>query len=226
MVQRGPIVFASRNDPANLSPQFRQAYPRRIFVANPDKPAPEQMRRAGFRQIMTPATVAELDLTRPMKPHGKWRNALRKSHNSALSTSHRKLRNSDRWIFDADKLQQSEKRFRALPHAISQKWPTAQTHFATAIYLGSPVAAMLFLLHGNVATYQIGWSSDIGRKYAAHNRLLAETFDCLAARSFKRMDLGSVDTENTAGLARFKIRSGAHLRQLGGTWIAPPPWWS
>jgi hypothetical protein len=36
------------------------------------------------------------------------------------------------------------------------------------------------------------------------------------------LDLGTVDTENAPGLARFKIGSGAQIRSLGGTWLRIP----
>ena len=50
----------------------------------------------------------------------------------------------------------------------------------------------------------------MGRSTGAHNRLLAETIDHLTAKGFHRLDLGTVDTANAPGLARFKLRSGGY----------------
>jgi hypothetical protein len=69
---------------------------------------------------------------------------------------------------------------------------------------------MLFLLHNHVATYQIGWTGPMGRSAGAHNRLLAETVIHLNAKGFHRLDLGTIDTPNAPGLARFKLRSGGY----------------
>ncbi|GIT85375.1 hypothetical protein ROBYS_03910 [Roseobacter sp. OBYS 0001] len=81
---------------------------------------------------------------------------------------------------------------------------------------------MLFLEHGPVATYHLGWTSSAGRGANAHYALLMHAADYFAERSITRLDIGTVDTENTPGLARFKIGSGAQVRALGGTWIRMP----
>lgn len=214
MIARGPVVMASRCDPRHLTPDMRNSHRGRIFVANPDRHYLAQMRRAGFRKIMTPATVAEIDLRKPLAPHGKWRNAWRRANRGPIDTTHRPFRHSDDWIFKVDQDQQRKKGYRSLPHTICRAWPAHQTHFATAIQNGGAVAAMLFLLHNHVATYQICWTGPMGRSTGAHNRLLAETVDHLTAKGFHRLDLGTVDTANAPGLARFKLRSGG-WRQMG-----------
>ena len=206
----GPVVMASRCDPRRLTPDMRNSHWGRIFVVNPDRHDLAQMRRAGFRQILTPATVAEIDLRKPLAPHGKWRNAWRRANRGPIDTTHRPFRHSDDWIFKVDKDQQRKKGYRSLPHTICRAWPAQQTHFATAIQNGGAVAAMLFLLHNHVATYQICWTGPMGRSTGAHNRLLAETIDHLTAKGFHRLDLGTVDIANAPGLARFKLRSGGY----------------
>lgn len=224
-IQRGPITFAARPaDPSQFS-AMRRINPSNICVLNPDTPSPKSLKAAGFRQLMTPASIAEIDLTSPIKLHGKWRNALRKSEKSAIKTSHRPFKlTADHWLFDADKAQQRRKKFRAMSHIIPLQWPAKETMLSTATHNGTPIAAMLFLLHGNTATYQIGWSCPEGRSFCAHHRLLHEATEHLKAKGIQRLDLGTIDTVNSAGLARFKLGAGASVRQLGGTWAALPLW--
>jgi hypothetical protein len=38
------------------------------------------------------------------------------------------------------------------------------------------------------------------------------------------LDLGTLDTQNAPGLARFKLGSGATAQLLGGTWARLPGW--
>ena len=78
---------------------------------------------------------------------------------------------------------------------------------------------MLFLKHGTGATYHVGWTSDAGRKASAHNLILATAATRLAETGVTRLDLGTIDTENAPGLARFKLGSGAKPARTGGTWL-------
>ena len=95
-----------------------------------------------------------------------------------------------------------------------------QARIFEARHQGATVAALLFLCHGAVATYHIGWSGPEGRARAAHHLLLWRAMIDLAARGITRLDLGMVDTVTAPGLARFKLGSGARCRALGGTWLA------
>ncbi len=187
--------------------------------------------QAGFRQVMTPAHVAELDLrsspqTRLNATHGKWRNAWRKAQKSRLNLQHTTFDNAlHGWLLQADQTQQRSKGFRALPHSIVQAYAVIKPQ--DVIVFGAKrkhdmVAAMLFLRHGAVATYHLGWTSDQGRASNAHHAILMQAADHFADQGCTRLDLGTVDTENAAGLARFKIGSGADIRALGGTWLRLP----
>lgn len=224
-VERGPVTYVARcSDPMKFH-AMRRINPSTICVLNPDAPESGALRQAGFRQIMTPASVAEIDLTMPFRPLQKWRNTLNKANKSAGNLSHRPFDFAkDRWLLDADLAQQRKKKYRAMPHAITQFWPKSDTLLCTHTVKNMPVAAMLFLVHGSTATYQIGWSNDIGRAEASHNAILAQAFEILKQRGIFRLDLGIVDTVNTPHLARFKIGTGATVRPLGGTWLSLPIW--
>jgi hypothetical protein len=224
-IERGPVTYAARTADPTRFRAIRAINPRKFCILNPDIVAPDALRQAGFRQIMTPASVAEINLTTPFHPLQKWRNAQRKAKAGPLTSQHRPFDpRGDGWLFKADLAQQRTKKFRAMPHAIAMFWPAKDTLLCTALLENTPVAAMLFLCHGSAATYQIGWTNAEGRSHAAHNLLLAQAVEILSKRGLKRLDLGIVDTENAPALARFKIGTGAAIRPLGGTWAALPLW--
>ncbi|SFR37799.1 Acetyltransferase (GNAT) domain-containing protein [Yoonia tamlensis] len=219
-VSRGP-VWTGEPDPHAL----RGAHLRLINSNGGDAQA---LYDAGYRQLMTPATVAELpvfaqqsDMVTQMR--SKWRNSWRRAQDSALAISAAPFHAAKhQWLLDADIAQQRQKRFRALPHAILR----AYAHTApkdvmvwTAMQRKSVVAGMIFLRHGAGATYHLGWANTAGRQCKAHHRLLIAAGCALAETGVRQIDLGTIDTHNQQGLARFKLGAGARARQLGGSWL-------
>jgi lipid II:glycine glycyltransferase (peptidoglycan interpeptide bridge formation enzyme) len=81
------------------------------------------------------------------------------------------------------------------------------------------VAGMMFLIHGEAATYQVGWNSDAGRDLHAHNLILWRGIEALRERGVRRLDLGGVNTTRSAGIARFKMSTGGHVLTCAGTYI-------
>jgi hypothetical protein len=226
---RGP-VFSPDFSICDRATALRAA---RLHLVNAGPGDTEVMRRAGFVQIMSPATAAILRLDADPdaqldRAFGKWRNAARQGMAAGLRLRQRLLCPSrDGWLLDADLAQQRAKRFRALPHALSLAYAQANAGDAlimTASEGGTPVAAMLFLRHGTMATYQIGWSGPRGRVLRAHHALLIDAARRLAAMGVAQLDLGTLDTQNAPGLARFKLGSGATAQLLGGTWARLPGW--
>ena len=233
----GRLRFASRGPvfQADATTEDRVASLRaaRLHLVNPEATQVPVMRRAGFAQVMTPATIAVLAIhpdhdAQLAQAHGKWRNAARQGAATGLRIRQRLLCPSrDRWLLEADMDQQRSKGFRALPHAISLAYAQANPGDAlvlTASEGSTPVAAMLFLRHGQGTTYQIGWSGARGRALRAHHALLVDACRRLAAMGVTELDLGTIDTDNAPGLARFKLGSGATARCLGGTWVRLPGW--
>lgn len=226
LASRGPIWRAEYgpND-ANILPGSS------LHVINSDGHDLAALRSAGYRQIHTPNWVAELSLSgtssarlAAMKP--KWRATLRRAEKARLRVKHDRfdpLRHG--WLLSADLAQQRSKGFHSLPHAVLQAYAKASPDNALVFVASDkrePDAAMLFLVHGHVATYYLGWSGEAGRRSGAHHALLVRAWDHLARRGLARLDLGHVDTVNAPGLARFKIGTGAQVRALGGSWLRIP----
>jgi lipid II:glycine glycyltransferase (peptidoglycan interpeptide bridge formation enzyme) len=74
---------------------------------------------------------------------------------------------------------------------------------------------MLFIRHGNSATYHMGHNGPDGRVNNAHNLILWDAMRRLKALGVTRLDLGTIDAKNAPDLARFKQRTGAQARSLG-----------
>lgn len=77
------------------------------------------------------------------------------------------------------------------------------------------IAAVLFLKHGQSATYQVGWSSEEGRKCCAHHLLLWQGRTMLQSYGIKQLDLGGINDDNK-GLKKFKEGTGARPSTLLG----------
>jgi hypothetical protein len=154
---------------------------------------------------------------------GKWRNRLKAAEASALRVSRvgAKLRQYQ-FILDREEGQRARKGYQALPAALVPAYQAASADRDAVIALRADlgracVAAMLFLKHGRAATYHMGWADAEGRRLNAHNLLLFEGYRVLKTAGVDQLDLGGVDTEDGAGLARFKLGAGGVPHTPAGT---------
>ena len=179
---------------------------------------------AGFA-VMTPSTLAYLPVDIPSEDamHGKWRNRLRKAEASGLHVTRLPNRFEElTWLINAEQAQQKLRGYRALPASFMAAWLANDKSSVLTLAADqgdAPLAAMMFLRHGNTATYHLGWSSDAGRKSHAHNLLLWKAIKRLSTKGVQTLDLGTLETVNAPGLARFKLGSGAKPHRLGATRI-------
>lgn len=229
-IGRGPVWLPGTSEAARRDAlaEMAQALPGVTLVQ------PDRMVEAGWMRaaaLMTAPHVAEIDLSEPAdrrlaRQHGKWRNRLHKAQAAGLIVRHRALNPAgDAALLAKEAAQRAARRYTALPPLFLHHWAAQHPH-ATRLFTahagGEVVAYMLFLLHAPVATYHIGWTGMAGRRASAHHLLLWHASEWLCTRGFSRLDLGTVDTEATPGLARFKIGSGAHIRAIGPTLLPLP----
>lgn len=224
---RSPVA----HDRAVIAP-ILSALPAGLHVVLPETPA--QMpacQAAGFRALLTPAHVAELDLTAPgparlAAQHGKWRNRLRRALDGPLRVTHRPFDPTrDKPLLALEQAQRRARRYRALPPAFTLAY-AATSVGAARLFLshhdGALAGFILVLLHDPVATYHIGWTNDAGRRHGAHPLLLWQASNWLAEAGITRLDLGGIDTYTAPHLARFKLGTGARARALGPTLLRLP----
>ena len=78
---------------------------------------------------------------------------------------------------------------------------------------------MLFITHGAMATYHIGWNLPEGRKLGAHNLILWNAMLALKEKGYRAIDLGGVNTQSGAGIARFKLGVNGDVLQRPGAYV-------
>lgn len=183
---------------------------------------------SGFVRVLTPAHVAVLDLAAPDEArrramHPKWRAARDSADSRRLRVAAADWSaDPGHWLLREEAAQRRARGYRAAPQALALAWADSAPG-AARLYVASdpdgPVAGMIALLHPPGATYALGWSGPRGHAASAHHLLLDAMAGDLGRRGLGTLDLGTVDDQAAPGLARFKLRSGARLVALGGSWL-------
>jgi lipid II:glycine glycyltransferase (peptidoglycan interpeptide bridge formation enzyme) len=236
LCSRGPVWLQSLSptDKARVYAQLRKTMPPKglkMVLMTPEESQSDTLGLSPWRRVMTGYATVMLDLRQSREAlraglDAKWRNRLVAAEASALKVQRMGSNPGQyRWLLDQEEAQRQQRGFAGLPlpffdtYIQSRKQP-GQTLLALRADLGRDrVAAMMFLLHGRAATYQVGWSNEQGRQLNAHNLLLWQAMDELAQRGIQQLDLGGVNTARSAGIARFKIGTGGEVRQLAGTYF-------
>lgn len=218
LISRGPVLRPGATD-GSLMRRVGAAV-RGPVVIN----APVGKGAAGLK-LVRGAELAIIDLVEPgamrTRLHQNWRNQLRKAEASPLRVIAQPL-DAQRhdWFLKAEQAQQTARKYRAYPAGFLLAYAAAnkgQARLYTAMAGQVPVAAMLVLRHGLMATYQAGVTTPDGRRYCAHNLLLWTIMQDLQRRGAQHLDLGRADLSD--GLRRFKLRAGASLHALPGTYL-------
>lgn len=206
----------------------------RLLVFTPDEPEGDALR--GMSRVMTGDATVIVDLTREEAAlraslESSWRNKLSKAEKSALVVQKSGLKPAQyRWLLEAEAKQRQKRGYRAMPLEMTERWQDEKSHAhngdrgaGLAVYradLGrDPAAGMLFLIHGRRATYHVGWTSEAGRDNAAHNLILWSAIKDLKDRGVAQLDLGGVNTQSGAGIARFKLETGGAVLQRAGAYV-------
>ncbi len=233
---RGPLWVTplSGTDKAHAYRSLRQSLPvkglRFLFVTPNEADGPE-LGLPAIKRVMSGYSTALLDLTPAMPDlraglEKRFRHRVGGAEKSAL-TVHRVGTNVGqyRWLMDAEQLQRENRGLQGMPlhfvdaYIASRKQPGHNVLTLRADIGRDRVAGMMFLLHGQAATYQIGWTSDAGRDAHAHNLLLYKGMEALKERGMRCLDMGGINTGRSAGIARFKISTGAKVVTLAGTYF-------
>jgi hypothetical protein len=201
----------------------------RVLLYTPDAPLAECTGFSALRRVMTGHATVRIDLTREPDAirsdmDGKWRNRLNAAERSELKVHRVGNKPAQyRWLLDRELAQRERRGYIALPDGFVEAWQAARGQADAVLTLRADigrdaVAGMMFLVHGEAATYQVGWLGEAGRDASAHNLLLWHAIRALRERGVRTLDLGGVDTARGAGLARFKIGTGGEVVTLAGTY--------
>lgn len=225
LMSRGPFWQMPPPQPVDAFQELRRSIPLARFGAFLATPEGQDAPRGV--PVMSAATVAELPIFDDAEIqrrglHQKWRNRLNRAEALAVNVERMNVTPAlTEMLLARDAAQQRKRGYRNLPPDFLRSWarlyPEA-THILVARKKGEICAAMLFLRHGTTATYHLGWR-DAESGTSIHNLLLWKAMRGLACHGVERLDLGLLDTQNAAGLARFKLGTGAVARRLSGTYL-------
>jgi len=125
-------------------------------------------------------------------------------------------------LIEAELAQRTHRRYRTLSPGFTRALPPEALRLWQWRDRGQVEAAMMFVRHGSTATYHLAWGSEAARKTGIHALMLTRAAEALRDEGVRWLDLGSVNTEQAPGLARFKLGTGADLRRLGPTLLVLP----
>jgi hypothetical protein len=220
VIGQGPIWLKDL-DPAQRARVVRRlALHKGACVMTPDT----ELRGWGVLPLITPKTYAvwkidkpEMELRKALQ--GKWRNRL---VNAEAQVTPSVLSEAKLQILIANEASQRRDRaYKNLPGDIALDWPGGVV--AMGWHSGGALqAGMVFLIHGQTASYFLGWASPMARAVFAHGPILWQAMRKLRDRDVRTLDLGAVNSEMGASLARFKLGTGAGLMAAGTTCLVLP----
>ncbi|WP_417623731.1 lipid II:glycine glycyltransferase FemX [Paremcibacter congregatus] len=204
-----------------------------LFAFSPDETESHQSYKdMGFRRVITGYSTVLLDINRTeddlwQNLYGKTRTSIRKAEKS-----HMDIQYGDHhhyhidWLLKHEKKQQKDKKYQGLPTKLVKSYGRNSaagagvfTAFALDVGMREPLAGALFLRHGRCATYHIGWNGPEGRNRNALHLLLWKTILKLKSEGVVMIDLGGINTEDGADIARFKLGFGGTPISLIGTYM-------
>lgn len=185
----------------------------------------------GLQRVMTGYSTVLLDLSRSPEAlraglDGKWRNRLVRAEALQGLQVHVRASPKDlQWLLERENQQRQTRGFHALPTDFVQAYVGCHAQREQAFVVASAVqgkqtlGSMLFLIHGDGATYHIGWADETGRQANIHNLLLWKAMASLQAQGVRQLDLGGVNTRALPGISRFKLGTGGQVVTLAGTYF-------
>lgn len=230
-VVRGPLFFRPVLPPDRVAAikEFTRDYPLRklrrvsILPELPEGPAAQGlMTAAGFHRAMDGYETAWLDLdvsadTLRANFRQNFRNQLCRAERNELSLSET---NDPRPIAKRYDQHRAQAGFTGPSGAMLAALPEEALLCLEAYHDDEePVAAVLFVIHGCAATYQVGWTTVEGREKHAHNLLLWRALPMLQERGIRHLDLGGLDWVKAPGVAHFKSGLSGEPFALPGTFV-------
>jgi len=238
ILDRGPLWF----DGCGTAPQlqaflieFNRQFPkrfgrkRRLLLEVEDGAAAHALvRQAGFcrEDAFTPYETYWLDLGQSAEElrgslNRKWRNHLKQAENANLTVEWDGDGSFYPWIRDLYASDKGERGYGGIsPHFLDILAPFLRDDkcmiIGKASVKGRAVAGVLFIRHGQSATYQIGVTTTEGRNVNAHHLLLWQGMFVLQQKGIKSFDLGGINDEDADGVKRFKKGMGGQSYRLIG----------
>jgi len=224
---RGPVAFEGVSSvPQELLAALPRGLLRAVLLAPEiQESAAMQNTWLGRRRVYTghSCAIVELATYGRQSLRQKWRNRLNAAQARGLRIE---LADRGKWL---DWVVEQYDRVRAVKgfagasadfvaQLVRLKSPR-QTLAAIALDGREPVAGALFLRHGPDASYYVAASDAQGRAANAANLVLWRGLLALKEQGVRKVDLGTIDTDKSPGLARFKLGAGGQPVTLAGTYL-------
>ena len=184
------------------------------------------LERCGFRRIAPGYQTVWLDLS--LKPEAirtrfspSWRQRLRAAEAAGLVLDVEPAAQNLPWLVRQDQKQAEIKGYRSASGTLIVRLRNA-LHKAggvlmvTALAGKEPVAAALLFIHGQAATYQVGWSNAAGRTSSAMRLVLWRAIEELKKRGVTALDLGGINPDDASGVTEFKLGLGGEAVETPG----------
>jgi hypothetical protein len=219
LISRGPVWDRPPSPEAQRKALRQLARWPGLTIATPDMP----LQGFGLVPLVTSLHHAVWELGPDLRKGlaGKWRNRLTAAERAGVRPLPGDAVTLDHLIRQ-ELVQRQTRGYRSLPPQFTQGLPFDALRIWEWRQDGAIAAAMAFVRHGGTASYHLGWASGAARRRGVHAVMLVTAATALLAEGVRWLDLGSVDTDRAPGLARFKLGTGAAVRQLGATCLVLP----
>jgi len=238
MLDRGPLWFCGYGKQEHIDSffiEFNRHFPRRLGRRRRLLPEAEHLNCPSIKKLdRVPYQTIWLDLSQELSAlraglEKKWRNALSKAERSQLQIIWDEKNEPIDWLLTNYQSDRETKEYRGPhPKLIKQfakvfgskgRMMVGKAFLSDQSLEDEPIAAILLLCHGQSATYQLGWSSEAGRKHSAHNLLLWQGVCRLKDKGIIDFDLGGVNEETAKNVKKFKSGMGGQCVVYAGHYI-------
>jgi len=177
----------------------------------------------GLVPLVTPMTHAVWDLGGDLRAglDRKWRGHLTAAERKGLALR-RDPPGALHRLLTQEAAQRRTHGYRALSADFSRALPPAALQLWEWSPAGEVAAAMCFVRQGASASYHLAWGNQAARQAGVHTLMLWQAALTLRDQGVRWLDLGSINTEDAPGLARFKLGTGAAVKRLGSTLMVLP----
>ena len=225
IIDRAPLWFegyGSLNDFETFLQIFTKEFPKRFgrrirFIPEIEntRKAQELMKKYGYKTTSKHGyKTIFLDLRPDLgvlraNLNKKWRNMLVKAEKQELNIVFSDKGENFAWLMQHYAADKAIKKYDgASPKVITElakEFSRGKNMIiGTALLDDKPIAAILLFNHGSGSTYQIGYTSDIGRECNAHNLLLWGAVVELKERNINDFDLGGINGDSAKNIKKFK----------------------
>lgn len=237
ILDRGPLWFdgyGSLSDFEVFVAEFSKTYPKRFgrkirFIPEFEDSAAAKQVLASYGYRSSSKTGYEtiwLDLNHDLetlrkKLNPKWRNKLNQAERKELDIVWSDEGANFSWLMASYKHDKKLRGYdgpsvKTIIELAKQFSGGKNMLIGTAMLDKQPIAAILLFIHGNAATYQIGYTSDIGRDNRAHYMLLWSALSQIKERNINDLDLGGVNDGSAQGVKTFKKGMGGIISKTLG----------